>query len=214
MAVEEEAAALQDNEILQAAAAAKAMPNKEKTKAPTTLKRTRTATPDKRRRLECLITARKALVEASDEDMAKELSAKIENLLKQVQNEQKMKQLEAAREQAKTKHAEVAAAKEKARIAIKELTKAEEACEHAEKKAKMMQDTVGRRGKHSSSMLTRASLGQVLQQTPNREGRIARKGNATVRPMEKQLMEAIKKFEEAEAKRQPDAMEDGTGSQE
>ena len=33
-------------------------------------------------------------------------------------------------------------------------------------------------------------------------------------PMEKQLMEAIRKFEEVEAKRQPDAREDGTGSQE
>ena len=97
-----------------------------------TVKRTRTASPDKRRRFECLFTARKALVKEGDENMAKELSGKIEDLLKQVQDEQKMKQLEAAREQAKTNHAEVAAAKEKDRIAIKELTKAEEACEQAE----------------------------------------------------------------------------------
>ena len=73
------------------------MPNKEKPRAPTTVKRRRTGSPDKRGRLECLVTARKG-----DENMAKELSAKIEDLLKQVQNEQKMKQLEAAREQAKT----------------------------------------------------------------------------------------------------------------
>ena len=119
MAVEEEAAALQDNEILHAVAAAKA-------KSPMTVKRTRTASPDKRRRLECLVTARKALVEAGDEDMAKELSAKIENLLKQVQNERQGSR-------PKQEHAEVAA-NEKARIAVKELTTAEEACEQAENK--------------------------------------------------------------------------------
>ena len=73
-------------------------------------------------------------MEAGYEDIAKELSAKIENLMKQMQNEQKMKHLGVAREEAKTKQAEVAAAKEKARIAIKELTIAVEACEQAEKK--------------------------------------------------------------------------------
>ena len=46
-------------------------------RAHTTVKRTRTASPDKRKRLECLVKARKALLEEGDEDMAKELSAKM-----------------------------------------------------------------------------------------------------------------------------------------
>ena len=72
-----------------------------------------------------LVTARKALMEAGDENMAKELSGRIEDFLKQVQNDQQLKQLEASQKQAKTKHAEVVAAKEMTRIAIKELKKQE-----------------------------------------------------------------------------------------
>ena len=147
-------------------------------------------------------------MEAGDEDMAKELSAKIENLLKHVQNAQKMKQLEAAREQAKTKHAEVAAAKEKARIAIKELTKAEEACEQAEKKTRMMQAIV-EGGRNIPLRCSRAHHMDRFFSTEPRGKKIWKR-----KRMEKRLMEAIRKFEELEAKRQPDAMEDGTGSQE
>ena len=195
VAVEEEVAALQDNEILQAAAAAKSDAQQRKTKSSHDSEEDKNsiARQTETRRMPCQ-------------------SAKIENLLKQVPHEQKMKQLEAAREQAKTKQAEVTAAKEKARIAIKELTKAEEACEQAEKKARMMQAIV-EGGANTPLQCSRAhhmdgffsKLRTAREEMPENE-------TQHLEQMEKQLMEAIKKPEEIEAKRQPDAMEDGIGS--